>query len=81
MSPEAAQLQKPQDYKETFKNRKVVSEYADPCSLAAKESFKCLDRNDYDRDACLDYFRAYRECKATWMKQRREDRRAGRVSV
>ena len=60
--PEAAQLQKPQDYKETFKvslcahlrmenvfdknpqKRTVVSEYADPCKLAASESFKCLER-------------------------------------
>ena len=107
--PEAARLQKPQDYKETFKvssyvclrmqdvfsknpqKRTVVSEYADPCKLAASESFKCLERyvsymtplylhqsfdftensNDYDRDACLDYFRAYRECKAAWVAKRK----------
>jgi len=27
----------------------------------------CLNRNDYDRDACLDYFQAYRDCKNTWV--------------
>ena len=27
----------------------------------------CLERNDYDRDACLDFFQAYRDCKNTWV--------------
>ena len=27
----------------------------------------CLNRYDYDRDACLDYFQAYRDCKNTWV--------------
>jgi len=28
----------------------------------------CLNRNDYDRDACLEYFQAYRDCKNTWVR-------------
>ena len=27
----------------------------------------CLNRNNYDRDACLDYFQAYRDCKNSWV--------------
>ncbi|KAG6813162.1 hypothetical protein H0H92_013569 [Tricholoma furcatifolium] len=49
-----------------------------PCEAAAKASMDCMNRNDYDRDFCLDYFQAYRDCKKAWMNQRKEDRRAGR---
>lgn len=27
----------------------------------------CLNRNDYDRDQCLDFFQAYRDCKRSWV--------------
>ena len=27
----------------------------------------CLNRNDYNRDKCLDFFEAYKECKKTWV--------------
>lgn len=49
----------------------------DPCDVARKESMKCLDKNNYNREACSDFFRNYRECKKTWLDQRREDRRNG----
>ena len=29
----------------------------------AKASYKCMDDNSYNRDACLEYFKAYKECK------------------
>ncbi|TFK32783.1 cysteine alpha-hairpin motif superfamily [Crucibulum laeve] len=69
---------KPLDYKEQFSGREVTSRFIDPCAAASKASMDCLNRNNYDRDACLDYFQAYRDCKKTWIKQRKEDRRAGR---
>ena len=28
----------------------------------------CLNRNDYDRDKCLDFFQAYRDCKKAWVR-------------
>ena len=34
-----------------------------PCVQEAKASYKCMDDNNYDRDACLEYFKAYKECK------------------
>ena len=29
----------------------------------AKASYKCMDDTNYNRDACLEYFKAYKECK------------------
>ncbi|OBZ73742.1 Cytochrome c oxidase-assembly factor COX23, mitochondrial [Grifola frondosa] len=49
-----------------------------PCEDASKASMDCLNRNEYDRDKCLDFFQAYRDCKKTWIEQRKADRRAGR---
>jgi len=69
---------RPEDYKETFRRRQYTSEFVDPCAEASKASMDCLNRNDYDRDKCLDFFRAYRECKSIWIEQRKADRRAGK---
>ncbi|KAF9485470.1 hypothetical protein BDN70DRAFT_910104 [Pholiota conissans] len=69
---------KPLNYREQFSGRHVTSKFIDPCADASKASMDCLNRNDYDRDACLEYFQAYRECKNSWIQQRKEDRRAGR---
>ncbi|RXW22407.1 hypothetical protein EST38_g3470 [Candolleomyces aberdarensis] len=71
----------PADYKKTFANKRVPSQFADPCAEASKASMDCLNRNNYDRDACLEYFQAYRECKNAWIQQRKEDRRAGRPTA
>ncbi|KAF8260712.1 cysteine alpha-hairpin motif superfamily, partial [Lactarius quietus] len=49
-----------------------------PCDEASKASMDCLNRNDYDRDKCLDFFQAYRDCKKAWIEQRKADRRAGK---
>ncbi|TFK71657.1 hypothetical protein BDN72DRAFT_793634 [Pluteus cervinus] len=70
----------PLDYKEQFQGRKVTSQFVDPCAAASKASMDCLNRNDYDRNACLDYFQAYRDCKKTWIEQRKADRRAGKAT-
>ncbi|KAF8074895.1 hypothetical protein FPV67DRAFT_1409141 [Lyophyllum atratum] len=69
---------KPLDYREQFQGRHVTSQFIDPCAAAAKASMDCMNRHDYDRDFCLEYFQAYRDCKSTWIQQRRDDRRAGR---
>ncbi|THU99136.1 hypothetical protein K435DRAFT_659513 [Dendrothele bispora CBS 962.96] len=69
---------KPKDYRQTFKNRPEVTKFVDPCEAASKASLTCMTKNDFDRDKCLDYFQAYRDCKKAWMDQRKADRRAGR---
>ncbi|ETW78986.1 hypothetical protein HETIRDRAFT_49646 [Heterobasidion irregulare TC 32-1] len=69
---------KPKNYKETFKVRPIIACSTSPCEDASKASMDCLNRNDYDRDKCLDFFQAYRDCKKAWMEQRRADRQAGR---
>ena len=29
----------------------------------------CLNRHDYDREKCLDFFQAYRDCKKAWVRR------------
>lgn len=41
-----------------------------PCEHAAKASLSCMDRNDYNRDNCMDYFQAYRDCKKAWVRDK-----------
>ncbi|AAS50901.2 ABR130Wp [Eremothecium gossypii ATCC 10895] len=52
---------------------KGPSQYFDPCQESANMSMKCLERNNYDRDLCREYFDAYRECKKQWLSARRKD--------
>jgi hypothetical protein len=35
---------------------KDYSKYFDPCQEAAERTYRCLTRNDGDRDFCKDYF-------------------------
>jgi hypothetical protein len=28
----------------------------------------CMNKNDYDREACSDVFQAYRDCKKAWVR-------------
>lgn len=56
---------------------KGPSRYYDPCQESANMSIKCLELNNFDRDMCHEYFKAYRECKKEWMRQRRQDTRSG----
>ncbi|KAH6916165.1 hypothetical protein BKA70DRAFT_1179581 [Coprinopsis sp. MPI-PUGE-AT-0042] len=69
----------PGDYKKRFAGRQVTSQFVDPCAAASKASMDCLDKNNYDRDKCLDYFQAYRDCKNAWIQKRKEDRRTGKA--
>jgi cytochrome c oxidase assembly protein subunit 23 len=61
---------------EKLRNRLDLA-VVDPCEDARKESMRCLDKNNYNRDACTEFFKSYRECKKKWLNQRRDDRRAG----
>ncbi|TCD61776.1 Mitochondrial copper homeostasis protein [Steccherinum ochraceum] len=72
---------KPENYHDQFKGRHVSSKYINPCEAAAKASMDCMNRHDYVRDKCLDYFQAYRDCKKTWMDERKADRRAGKTTA
>ncbi|ODQ82683.1 hypothetical protein BABINDRAFT_159213 [Babjeviella inositovora NRRL Y-12698] len=56
---------------------KEPSKFYDPCHETAQMSLRCLDRNDYNKEMCHEYFAAYRECKKEWMEQRRADRSKG----
>ncbi|KAF9245232.1 hypothetical protein BU15DRAFT_41205 [Melanogaster broomeanus] len=69
---------KPKDYYAKFTARKSYTEYTDPCEDASKASLSCMDRNGYNRDKCMQYFQAYKDCKRAWIDQRRADRRSGR---
>ncbi|KAE9392253.1 hypothetical protein BT96DRAFT_1023659 [Gymnopus androsaceus JB14] len=71
---------KPLNYREQFQGREVTSRFIDPCEAAAKASLACMNKNDYDREQCLEYFQAYRDCKSAWLEQRKDDRRNGRPS-
>lgn len=51
----------------SFLNKLVVSVLS-PCEQAAKASLSCMDRNDYNRDNCMDFFQAYRDCKKAWVR-------------
>ncbi|CDH17382.1 probable Cytochrome c oxidase-assembly factor COX23, mitochondrial [Zygosaccharomyces bailii ISA1307] len=53
---------------------KEASQYFDPCQESSRMSMNCLDRNNYDRDMCKEYFDAYRECKKQWLHARRQNR-------
>ncbi|EIW65867.1 cytochrome c oxidase-assembly factor COX23, mitochondrial [Tremella mesenterica] len=79
--PPTPDLEQPEDYKKTFRSRMTVTKFADPCEAASKATYDCLERTHYNRSECQDFFRAYRECKGKWIKQRKEDRRLGRDTV
>lgn len=56
---------------------KEPSKFYDPCSLSSQMSMSCLEQNNYNKDMCYEYFKAYRECKKEWLRQRRADRNEG----
>ncbi|PWN42999.1 hypothetical protein IE81DRAFT_301304 [Ceraceosorus guamensis] len=57
---------------------KTPSKFTDPCRRASALSMKCLEDNSYDKAKCAEAFQVYRDCKKTWVEQRRKDRREGR---
>jgi len=79
--PPPEQNRKPLNYREQFQGREVHSRFIDPCEAAAKAALTCMDNSNHDRQQCLDYFQAYRDCKGAWIQQRKDDRRAGRPTT
>ncbi|ALC44787.1 CG4186 [Drosophila busckii] len=55
--------------------RNVNAERDNPCLKEQELSFKCLHKNNFDRDKCEVYFVNYNNCKEFWNKVR-SDRRA-----
>uniref|UniRef100_A0A1X7U7V5 Coiled-coil-helix-coiled-coil-helix domain-containing protein 7 n=1 Tax=Amphimedon queenslandica TaxID=400682 RepID=A0A1X7U7V5_AMPQE len=43
-----------------------------PCLKEANDSYKCMDDNNYNRDACLEYFKMYKDCRKKMNLARRE---------
>ncbi|ODQ63490.1 hypothetical protein NADFUDRAFT_84159 [Nadsonia fulvescens var. elongata DSM 6958] len=56
---------------------KMPTQFYDPCAEASKMSLACMERNNFERDNCIEYFKAYRECKKAWAEERKKDRRNG----
>ncbi|KAH7097535.1 hypothetical protein BKA62DRAFT_422213 [Auriculariales sp. MPI-PUGE-AT-0066] len=61
---------KPHNWQEMFDGRHVVTKFIDPCEDAARVANECLIRTG-KRESCLDFFQAYRDCKGTWLEQKR----------
>ncbi|KAI8456478.1 hypothetical protein BY996DRAFT_6969692 [Phakopsora pachyrhizi] len=60
------------DSKSRKDNSKIPSKLSDPCREARSASHKCLDRNNYDKTMCYDYFEVYRECQKRWLDSRKK---------
>ena len=55
-------------------NIKEPSLYFDPCEESARMSRRCLEDNWDNPDKktiCKEFFKAYKDCKAMWISQRR----------
>ncbi|KAJ2049264.1 Mitochondrial copper homeostasis protein [Coemansia sp. S155-1] len=61
-----------------FQN-KQPSKFLDPCAIERRNSYKCLEENYYDGEACREMFEDYRECKKMWLAERARARRAGEL--
>jgi len=79
--PPPGKNSKPLNYREQFQGRETETRFIDPCEAAAKVALTCMENNNFERQQCLDYFQAYRDCKGAWIQQRKDDRRAGRPTT
>ncbi|KAG7811604.1 hypothetical protein KL921_001870 [Ogataea angusta] len=53
---------------------KTASKFYDPCAKSSQMAIRCMENHDEDyKEVCGEYFRAFRECKKEWMKERRKD--------
>ncbi|XP_055372957.1 coiled-coil-helix-coiled-coil-helix domain-containing protein 7 [Condylostylus longicornis] len=53
------------------------AEKNNPCLKEQELSFKCLSKNNFNREACEVYFANYNNCKEFWNKIRLDRRRKG----
>lgn len=51
---------------------KADSQYYDPCAEASKMSLNCLERNNYKKAMCEEYFQIYRDCKKMWVSNKKQ---------
>ncbi|KZW00003.1 hypothetical protein EXIGLDRAFT_667838 [Exidia glandulosa HHB12029] len=65
---------KPENYKDMFDGRPVITRFIDPCENAARAAEECM-MSTGNREKCLDFFQAYRDCKGTWLEERRNRHR------
>ncbi|KIM83021.1 hypothetical protein PILCRDRAFT_70082 [Piloderma croceum F 1598] len=77
-SPSSSDNRKPDNYREAFQ-KNISSSLISPCEQASKAAMVCLDQNNYNHAKCKDFFQTYKDCKKTWINQRKEDRKKGIV--
>ncbi|OMH80070.1 Cytochrome c oxidase-assembly factor COX23, mitochondrial [Zancudomyces culisetae] len=53
---------------------KLPGKYLNPCELESRNSLKCLEKNNFDKKYCREYFEAYNECKKLWINERKKAR-------
>ncbi|KAH8372032.1 hypothetical protein KR093_009761 [Drosophila rubida] len=59
--------------------RNSNAERDNPCLKEQELSYKCLNKNNFDREKCEIYFVNYNNCKEFWNKVRSERRSKGIV--
>lgn len=61
-----------------FHSIKEPSQFIDPCEKSAQMSRRCLEDNWENPDkktVCKEFFETYKDCKAMWMAQKRQEAR------
>uniref|UniRef100_A0A1B0CDV1 Coiled-coil-helix-coiled-coil-helix domain-containing protein 7 n=1 Tax=Lutzomyia longipalpis TaxID=7200 RepID=A0A1B0CDV1_LUTLO len=48
------------------------AEKNNPCLKEQELSYKCLDKNNYDREKCEIFFQNYKNCKDFWNRVKSE---------
>ena len=56
-----------------------MTKFIDPCEEVSRHAQECMMRSN-NRDDCLAFFQAYRDCKAEWLEDKRT-RRFGRAKI
>lgn len=60
-------------------NMKQASKFYDPCAESSKMSIRCMEVNGREnKEACNEFFQAYRDCKKEWMKERKKSKLEGK---
>uniref|UniRef100_A0A1B6EB82 Coiled-coil-helix-coiled-coil-helix domain-containing protein 7 n=1 Tax=Clastoptera arizonana TaxID=38151 RepID=A0A1B6EB82_9HEMI len=62
---------------ENIKLASQNSQRNNPCSKEQKQSYDCLNKNNYDHDSCQLYFDNYNACMGFWTSVKNERRRQG----
>jgi cytochrome c oxidase assembly protein subunit 23 len=57
------------------KPRAMMSQFQTECQDLANLSYKCLEKNNYDKGKCQAEFDNYRDCKGNEHRRKIEERR------